>query len=111
MFRLVSFLSTSSSESCASKAVNTPTLTCLSFFRGAPPRVVVDADVDVSEQNITARRGGNKMDGMKLQVGLGRRGFLRSAAAIAGAGFWADEMLDAAVQNVNRSSSPSDLKI
>ena len=50
------------------------------------------------------------MDRMKLQVGFGRRGFLRSAA-IAGAGFWADETLDAAVQNVNRSSSPSDLKI
>src|SRR5439155_3022190 len=106
MFRLLSFFSTSSSESCASKAVNTPTLTCLSLFGGGPPR---DA-VDVSEQNITAPCGGNKMDRMKLQVGFGRRGFLRSAA-IAGAGFWADETLDAAVQNVNRSSSPSDLKI
>jgi Mandelate racemase / muconate lactonizing enzyme, N-terminal domain len=51
------------------------------------------------------------MDRMKSHVGFGRRGFLRSAAAMAGAGFWADQTLDAAVQNVNRSSSPSDLKI
>jgi L-alanine-DL-glutamate epimerase-like enolase superfamily enzyme len=40
-----------------------------------------------------------------------RRSFLRSAAGLAGAGFWADETLDAAVQNVNRNSRPSDLKI
>src|ERR1051326_4736952 len=48
---------------------------------------------------------------MKSQVGFGRRGFLRSAAGAAGASFWADETLDAAAQNVNRGSSPSDLKI
>jgi len=50
------------------------------------------------------------MERMKSHVGFGRRGFLRSAAA-AGESFWANETLDAAVQNVNRSSSPSDLKI
>jgi L-alanine-DL-glutamate epimerase-like enolase superfamily enzyme len=42
---------------------------------------------------------------------MGRRGFLRSGAAALGAGFWADQTLDAAVQNVNRNSHPSDLKI
>src|SRR5947208_2083605 len=47
---------------------------------------------------------------MNSHRGIGRRGFLRTAAAL-GASFWADETLDAAVQNVNRSSSPSDLKI
>ncbi len=41
---------------------------------------------------------------------MGRRGFLSSAAAL-GASFWADDTLDAAVQNVNRGSQPSDLKI
>ena len=40
-----------------------------------------------------------------------RRSFLRGAAGALAAGFWADETLDAAVQNVNRNSSPSDLKI
>jgi L-alanine-DL-glutamate epimerase-like enolase superfamily enzyme len=40
-----------------------------------------------------------------------RRSFLRGAAGVLAAGFWADETLDAAVQNVNRNSSPSDLKI
>jgi len=48
---------------------------------------------------------------MKAQSGIGRRGFLRSGAAALGASFWADETLDAAVQNVNRNSHPSDLKI
>src|SRR5438445_8962128 len=41
----------------------------------------------------------------------GRRTFLRSAAAGLGAAFWADETLDAAVQNTNTNSKPSDLKI
>ena len=41
----------------------------------------------------------------------GRRSFLKAAAGVAGAGFWADETLDAAVQNTQRSSSPTQLKI
>jgi L-alanine-DL-glutamate epimerase-like enolase superfamily enzyme len=40
----------------------------------------------------------------------GRRSFLKGAAAI-GAGFWADETLEALPQNVNTNSKPSDLKI
>src|SRR5579872_4187217 len=48
---------------------------------------------------------------MKTSAGLGRRRFLGSAAAALGASFWADPTLDAAVQNVNRNSHPSDLKI
>src|SRR5579872_7098436 len=48
---------------------------------------------------------------MKALSGIGRRGFLRSGAAALGASFWADQTLDAAVQNVNRNSHPSDLKI
>ena len=44
-----------------------------------------------------------------------RRSFFRTAAGAAGglaaATFWADETLDAAVQNVNRNSKPSDLRI
>ena len=43
---------------------------------------------------------------------LNRRCFLRTAAGgAAAATFWADETLDAAVQNVNRNSNPSDLRI
>ena len=44
----------------------------------------------------------------------GRRNFLRSSgrrSASCGAAFWADETLDAAVQNTNTNSKPSDLKI
>jgi len=44
----------------------------------------------------------------------GRREFLKKATALFGAAagtFWADETLDAAVQNVNRNSAPSQLKI
>src|SRR5579872_559202 len=45
----------------------------------------------------------------------GRRSFLRSTAGTVacglGASFWGDDTLDAAVQNVNRNSKPSDLKI
>jgi L-alanine-DL-glutamate epimerase-like enolase superfamily enzyme len=48
---------------------------------------------------------------MKSLPGIGRRGFLGGATAAFGAGFWADDTLDAAVQNVNRNSHPSDLKI
>ena len=51
------------------------------------------------------------MGTMKPLSGIGRRGFLGSAAAALGASFWADDTLDAAVQNVNRNSQPSDLKI
>jgi L-alanine-DL-glutamate epimerase-like enolase superfamily enzyme len=40
-----------------------------------------------------------------------RRSFLRSAGAVFGASFWADEVLDALPQNVNTNSKPSDLKI
>jgi len=48
---------------------------------------------------------------MKSFRGIGRRGFVGSAAAAVGAGFWADQTLEAAMQNVNRNSRPSDLKI
>src|SRR5690349_17583279 len=41
----------------------------------------------------------------------GRRRFLKSAAGLMGAGFWADEALDALPQNTNTNSKPSDLKI
>jgi hypothetical protein len=41
--------------------------------------------------------------------GIGRRSFLKTGAAAAGLGLLAD--LEAYPQNVNRSSSPSDLKI
>ena len=42
---------------------------------------------------------------------LGRRSFLGSAAAALGASFWADETLEAAMQNVPTASKPSELKI
>ena len=41
----------------------------------------------------------------------GRRSFLKGAAAAVGATFWADETLDAALQNTRTASKPSDLKI
>jgi len=41
----------------------------------------------------------------------GRRSFLAAAAGLLGSSFWSDETLDGAVQNVNRNSSPSQLKI
>jgi L-alanine-DL-glutamate epimerase-like enolase superfamily enzyme len=41
----------------------------------------------------------------------GRRRFLGSAAGALAASFWADDLLDAMPQNVNRNSKPSDLKI
>lgn len=40
-----------------------------------------------------------------------RRSFLGSAGGLLGAAFWADDTLDAAVQNVNPNSKPSALKI
>ncbi len=40
-----------------------------------------------------------------------RRGFLGSAAAIAGAGFWAEQDIQAYQNNVNTNSKPSELKI
>ncbi|MGQ9635005.1 MAG: mandelate racemase/muconate lactonizing enzyme family protein, partial [Bryobacteraceae bacterium] len=41
----------------------------------------------------------------------GRRSFLAAATGLFGSTFWSDETLDGAVQNVNRNSSPSQLKI
>ena len=41
----------------------------------------------------------------------GRRSFLKGAAAAVGAGFWADQTLEALPQNTNTNSKPSDLKI
>ncbi len=40
-----------------------------------------------------------------------RRALLKSTAGILGATFWADETLDAALQNTNTASKPSELKI
>src|SRR5947209_308940 len=42
---------------------------------------------------------------------LHRRSFLKSAAGMLGATFWADDVLDALPQNTNTNSRPSDLKI
>ncbi len=41
----------------------------------------------------------------------GRRSFLKGAASVLGAGFWANETLEALPQNVNTNSKPSALKI
>jgi L-alanine-DL-glutamate epimerase-like enolase superfamily enzyme len=46
-----------------------------------------------------------------MKTMTGRRSFLRTATGALAASFWADETLDAAVQNVNRNSKPSELKI
>jgi L-alanine-DL-glutamate epimerase-like enolase superfamily enzyme len=48
---------------------------------------------------------------MKSKGSTDRRNFLRAGAGVLGAAFWADETLDAAVQNVNTNSKPSELKI
>ncbi len=48
---------------------------------------------------------------MKNSAKNGRRSFLKGAAAALGAGFWADETLEALPQNVNTNSKPSDLRI
>ncbi len=42
---------------------------------------------------------------------MNRRSFFRSTAGAFAASFWADEVLEAAIQNVNRNSNPSDLRI
>jgi L-alanine-DL-glutamate epimerase-like enolase superfamily enzyme len=42
---------------------------------------------------------------------VGRRSFFKSAAVALGAGFWSDQTLDAALQNTNTASKPSELKI
>ncbi len=42
---------------------------------------------------------------------MDRRGALKSSAAVLGGAFLADEPMEAAIQNVNTNSSPSDLKI
>src|SRR5215813_13162762 len=41
----------------------------------------------------------------------GRRSFLGAAAGVLGAGFWADQTLEALPQNTNTNSKPSELKI
>jgi L-alanine-DL-glutamate epimerase-like enolase superfamily enzyme len=41
----------------------------------------------------------------------GRRSFLKGAAGVLAAGFWADEVLEALPQNTNTNSKPSDLRI
>jgi len=46
-----------------------------------------------------------------LQNLVGRRAFLRHGTAAALAAFWADDVLEAATENVNTNSKPSDLKI
>jgi len=46
-----------------------------------------------------------------LNMKTHRRSFLTAAGGLLSAGFWADDTLDAAVQNTNRSSQPSALKI
>lgn len=40
-----------------------------------------------------------------------RRSFLKAATGVAGVSFWSDATLDAAVQNTQRNSAPSQLKI
>ena len=42
---------------------------------------------------------------------MNRRSFFRATTGAIAASFWADETLDGAVQNVNRNSSPSELRI
>ena len=42
---------------------------------------------------------------------LSRRGFFSSSAAGLATGFWSDQTLDAATQNTNSNSKPSDLRI
>ena len=41
----------------------------------------------------------------------GRRGFLKGLAGVVGAGFWADQSIEAYQEHVNTSSKPSELKI
>jgi L-alanine-DL-glutamate epimerase-like enolase superfamily enzyme len=53
------------------------------------------------------------MPGMQSQAAgvRGRRAFLKATGGLLGAGFWADQTLEALPQNVNTNSKPSDLKI
>jgi L-alanine-DL-glutamate epimerase-like enolase superfamily enzyme len=53
----------------------------------------------------------NRNRARSQRQGAHRRAFLKGAAGLLGAAFWADETLDAAPQNVNTNSKPSDLKI
>ncbi len=46
-----------------------------------------------------------------MKHGFGRRSFLTSAASVLGAGFWADESIEAYQQNVQTASKPSELRI
>jgi len=55
------------------------------------------------------RKGADVKQALKKLTG--RRAFLRAGAGLLGAGFWADETLEGAVQNVQRNSSPSALRI
>src|SRR5690349_16756402 len=48
---------------------------------------------------------------MKLRKSGRRSFFKKMAGAAAAASFWSDDTLDAAVQNVNKNSNPSQLKI
>jgi len=53
-----------------------------------------------------------KSDGGAVRApAVDRRRFLKGAAGLLGAAFWADETLDALPQNVNTNSKPSELKI
>ncbi len=45
------------------------------------------------------------------QHGPARRGFLKSAAGLLAAGFWADDTIEAYQNHVNTNSNPSELKI
>jgi L-alanine-DL-glutamate epimerase-like enolase superfamily enzyme len=46
-----------------------------------------------------------------MKKGFGRRGFLGSAAGLMGAGFWAEESIQAYQQNIRTASKPSELRI
>lgn len=68
-------------------------------------------DIPVQDSAGSLAEGSNNEMKSSLK---GRRSFFKSAASLAGAsavGFWSDQKLDAAVQNTNRSSSPTQLKI
>ena len=46
-----------------------------------------------------------------MQNWFGRRSFLKSAAGVFGASFWADETIEAYQQNIQTASRPSELRI
>src|ERR1035441_1924089 len=50
--------------------------------------------------------GYTMQNGTDQRQRLGRRGFLRSAAGLAAAGFWADETIEAYQNQVNTNSNP-----